>query len=179
LGTDGSKEETARERGNKDLLERDYFEIKQLDYRSSLVCGKGEVDKVRRNKRGRATRSSTLTFIPWAPGLFGTYRRMHSADVENSQPSWGSKVIHWLCALVVDERGAGVWLGIALRGDVSRVVGGLGRVCIWPELRVISGRECGWVRMSIVRMIGAVFVVVVELQKVVGVHEGRGEGGQR
>jgi hypothetical protein len=104
---------------------------------------------------------------------------MHSANIENSQPSWGSKVIHWLRALVVDERGAGVWLGIALRGDVSRVVGGLGRVCIWPELRVISGRECGWVRMSIVRMIGAVFVVVVELQKVVGVHEGRGEGGQR
>ncbi len=50
MGTDGSKEEMARERGNKDLLERDYFEIKQLDYRSSLVCGKGEVDKVRRNK---------------------------------------------------------------------------------------------------------------------------------
>ena len=37
-------------------------------------------------------------------------------------------------------------------------------------------RVSGWVRMPIVRMIGAVFVVV-DLQKVVGVHEGRAEGG--
>ena len=65
-------------------------------------------------------------------------------------------------------------LGLALRGDVSRVVGGLGRVGIWPELRVVWRCERGGVRMPIVgRMIGA-RVVVVDMQKVVGVHERRG-----
>jgi hypothetical protein len=32
--------------------------------------------------------------------------------------------------------------------------------------------------MAIIRMVGAMFVVVVELEKVVGVHEGRVGGGQ-
>jgi len=108
---------------------------------------------------------------------------MHGANVENAQPSWGSKVVRWLGALVIDERGCRLWLGLAVRGDVSRVVGegGLGgRVGIWPELRVVWRSERGWVRMPIVRMIGAVFVVV-NLQKVV--HDGRklkeGRGDER
>ena len=102
---------------------------------------------------------------------------MHGANVKNAQPSRSSsKVVRWLRALVVDERrGGDVWLGVALRGNVSRVLGGLGGVCIWPELRVVM-RVSGWVWMPVVRMIGAVFVVV-DLQKVVGVHEGRAEGG--
>jgi hypothetical protein len=100
---------------------------------------------------------------------------MHGADIENAQPSWGGKVIRWLRALVIDERWARLWLGLALRGDISRVgVGGLGGgVGIWPELRVVwRRRERGGIRMPIVRMIGTVFVVV-GLQKVVGVHDER------
>lgn len=57
-------------------------------------------------------------------------------------------------------------------------VGLLGRVGgIWPELRVVR-RERRGVRMPITRMVVVVVFAVVELQKVVGVHLGRGEGGK-
>src|SRR5579863_9466955 len=118
--------------------------------------------------------NKALTFVPWTPGLCRTYGRMHGANIENAQSTRGGKVVWWLCALVIDEGGRRHWLGLALRGDVSRVVGGRGGVGIWPKLRVVWRSEGGGVRgMPIVgRMIGA-RVVVVDMQKVVGVHERR------
>src|SRR5260221_9759050 len=113
----------------------------------------------------------TLTFAAWTPRLGRTHWRVHGGNVENAQPGWCSNLVRWLRARVVGERrGGDLWLGIALRGNVSRVLGLCG-VGIWPELRVVM-RVRGWVRLTTVRMIG-----VVCLQKVVGVHEGRAEGG--
>jgi len=78
---------------------------------------------------------------------------MYGADVKNAQPGWGRKVIHWLCGGVVGEGGTGmVWLWVALGRDVPRiVVGGLGGIGIWPELRVVR-REGGGVRVPIIRI---------------------------
>ena len=99
---------------------------------------------------------------------------MHGGNVENAKASRGAIVVRWLRAGVIDKGRDILWLGLALGGDISRVVGGGlgGGVGIWPELRVVGRSERGGVGMPIVRMIGSVFVVV-NLQKVVGVHEGR------
>jgi hypothetical protein len=45
----------------------------------------------------------------------------------------------------------------------------------WPELRAV--RRVWGIGMPVIRLVGATFLVF-NLQKIVGVHEGRVEGGQ-
>ncbi len=97
---------------------------------------------------------------------------MHSAEFKEAKSTRGSKTIWWLLGrglVDIGSRGYGGWLRIALRGNVSRIVVVLGWVGVWPKLRVVR-RECGWIGMPILRMIGVMFAVV-ELQKIGRIHE--------
>ncbi len=118
-----------------------------------------------------------LTFIPRTPRLRRTDWCMHSTEVKNAYSTRGRKILGPLGSGLVDKRtrGYGDWLRIALRGNVSRVLRMLGRVGVWPKLRVIR-RECSGIGMPVLRMIGVMFAVV-GLQKIGRIHEGGVEGG--